>query len=114
MPQREHAAQRVADHRHLVESECVEDVVDQPAGVRSYLPAPEGHRVRQAVAGKVHGEQPEVTELGKQRRPDGGALRHAVEQDNRRAVPMREHSYSQACLREFEEELIDVRAYGGK
>ena len=80
----------------------------------SYLPAPEGHRVRQAVAGKVHGEQPEMTELGKQRRPDGGALRHAVEQDNRRAVSMREHSYSQACLREFEEELLDVRADGGK
>jgi hypothetical protein len=27
---------------------------------------------------------------------------------------MREHSYAQANLREFEEELLDVRADGGK
>jgi len=26
---------------------------------------------------------------------------------------MREHSYSHTCLREFEEELVDVRADGG-
>ena len=53
----------------------------------------EGDRVGQAVAGKVHGKQPDMTELGKQRRPDGGALRHTVEQDNRRATSMREHSH---------------------
>src|SRR5690348_18324640 len=66
------------------------------------------------MAGKVHGEQPDMTELGKQRRPDGGALRHTVEQDNRRAASMREHSHPQARLSEVEEELVDVRADGGK
>src|SRR5689334_15159683 len=55
-----------------------------------------------------------MTELGEQWRPDGGALRHAVEQDDRRAAPMREHPYPQACPREFDEELLDVRAGGGK
>src|SRR6185437_12186323 len=74
----------------------------------------EGDRVGQAVAGKVHGEQPETTELREQRRPDGGALRYAVEQDNRRAASVREYSYPQACPREVEEELLDVRADGGK
>jgi hypothetical protein len=42
------------------------------------------------------------------------ALRRAVEQDNRRAASMREHSRPQACVREVEEELVDVRADGGK
>jgi len=56
MPQGEHAAERVADHRRLVEPECVQDVLDQPAGLLAHLPAPEGDRVGQAVTGKVHGE----------------------------------------------------------
>ncbi len=60
MPQGEHAAQRVADHRHLAEPECVQDVLDQRAGVLAHLPAPQGDRVGQAVAGKVHGEQPDT------------------------------------------------------
>jgi hypothetical protein len=66
------------------------------------------------MAGKVHREQPDMTELGKQRRPDGAALRHAVEQDNRRAAPVREHTDPQAGPREFEEGLADIRADGGK
>src|SRR6185437_9266990 len=42
------------------------------------------------------------------------ALRYAVEQDNHRAASVREYSYPQACPREVEEELLDVRADGGK
>jgi len=40
-------------------SALVRDVIDQPAGMLAHLPAPEGGRVRQAVTGKVHGEQPD-------------------------------------------------------
>ena len=98
----------MADDRRLVEPKCVQDVLDQRAGVLAHLPALEGDRVGLAVAGKVHGKQPDMTELGKQRRPDGGALRHTVEQDNRRAASMREYSYPQACPREVEEELAEA------
>ena len=64
MPQGEHAAKGVADHRHLVEPECVQDVLDQQAGVLAHLPAPEGNRVGQAVTGKVHGERARLPGLG--------------------------------------------------
>jgi hypothetical protein len=37
-----------------------------------------------------------------------------VQQDNRRAASVREYSYAQACPREVEEELLDVRADSGK
>jgi hypothetical protein len=86
VPQREHATQRVADDRRVVESERVEDVIDQRVGAVTDLTAPITVGVRQPVAGKVDGEQPPTGERGEQRRPRGGAERNAVEQNQWRTA----------------------------
>jgi hypothetical protein len=72
VPQGEHAAKRVADHPDLVKPECVYQVLDHPAGVLAYLPAPEGDRVGQAVIGEVHGEEIRVKAADRQPPPSSG------------------------------------------
>ena len=58
MPEREHAAERVADDGRVVEFERVEDVVDQLACGLADVAALIGGGVGEPVAGKVDREQP--------------------------------------------------------
>ena len=64
VPEREHAAERVADDGRVVEFERVEDVVDQLARGLADVTALIGGRVREPVAGKVDREQPVARERG--------------------------------------------------
>jgi hypothetical protein len=69
----------VADDRRLVESERVEDVVDQDARAFANLAAAVAIGARQPMAGKVDREQSPTRDRREERRPRGGAERDAVE-----------------------------------
>jgi hypothetical protein len=72
MPEGEHTAERVADHRNVVQAERVHEVVKQPMGVFTDATAPVADGIRQPVSWEIDRQQPEVSKFGEQRSPRRG------------------------------------------